>query len=76
VKCIYSMRMHNLFSLHVPFMTIYHQIYKWNARNFNVSFLTYDVMIQYDRGDQSALRKLLFSLRNIKFLKAIFKNKL
>jgi len=69
MKCIYSMRMRSLFSLYVPFTTIYwlskrkriasayfHKcfkaislasailfIYKWHARNFNVSFLAYDV---------------------------------
>jgi len=26
-------------------------IYKWHARNFNVSFLAYDVTIQYGRGE-------------------------
>jgi len=26
-------------------------IYKWHARNFNVSFLGYNITIQYGRGD-------------------------
>jgi len=37
-----------------PFIQIIF-IYKWHSRNFYVSFLAYDVTIQYDRGDYSGV---------------------